>query len=105
MVFEPAIGGRLLERAPDGGEWVIGKITAYDAPERLSFEWFPGSPTAPTTVDVSFHAAAGGAEITIVHRALSEGAIAAWPGKVALFERGWDTVLPAIGRFVDGNRE
>ena len=105
MIFEPMIGGRLLERAPDGGEWVIGKITAYDAPERLSFDWFPGSPAAPTAVQVSFDAAPGGAEITIVHRALSEGAIAAWPGKVGLFERGWDTILPALSRFVASNRE
>ena len=99
------LGGRLLERAPDGSEWVIGKITDYDAPERLSFDWFPGSPAAPTAVEVSFHVAAGGAEITIVHRGLSEGAIAAWPGKVTLFERGWDTVLPALSRFIDSNRE
>ncbi len=105
MVFEPQLGGRLLERAPDGGEWVIGKITAFDPPERLRFDWFPGSAAAPTAVDVSFSAAPGGAEITIVHRALSEGAISAWPEKVALFERGWDTILPALGRFVQASRE
>jgi uncharacterized protein YndB with AHSA1/START domain len=105
MVLEPAVGGRLLERAPDGAEWVIGVITACEAPERLSFEWFPGSPAAPTAVDVTFRPAPAGAEISIVHRALSEGAIASWPGKAALFERGWDTVLPALGRFVEVTTE
>ncbi len=105
IVFEPTTGGRLLERTPDGGEWIIGRITAYEPPQRLRFDWFPGSPAAPTAVDISFHATPGGAEVTIVHRALSEAAIAAWPEKVALFERGWDTILPALGRFVETDRE
>lgn len=101
MVFEPTLGGRLLERAPDGSEWVIGKITAIEPPERLSFDWFPGSPATPTMVDVGFRTAGDGAEIAIVHRALSAGAIEAWPGKVALFERGWDTILPALARLIE----
>jgi uncharacterized protein YndB with AHSA1/START domain len=101
MVFEPMLGGRLLERAPDGSEWVIGKVTAIEPPEHLSFDWFPGSPAAPTAVDVDFREAGGGAEINIVHRALSAGAVAAWPGKVALFERGWDTVLPSLAKQIE----
>jgi hypothetical protein len=83
----------------------MGRITAYDAPELLGFEWLPGSPAAPTAVDVAFRGAPGGAEVIIVHRALSAGAIAAWPGGVALFERGWDTVLPALARFIETSRE
>jgi uncharacterized protein YndB with AHSA1/START domain len=101
MVFEPRPGGRLLEKSPDGGEWVIGRITAFEPPRHLSFDWFPGSPAAPTQVDVDFRAADAGAEIAIVHRALSDGAIAAWPSKVALFEKGWDTVLPALAALIE----
>lgn len=100
MVFEPQVGGRLLERAPDGSEWVIGSITTFAPPDRLEFDWYPGSPAAPTAVEVDFRAAPEGAEIAIVHRALGEGAIAAWSGKVALFEKGWDTVLPALAIFI-----
>ena len=96
MVFEPKLGGRLLERGPDGSDWVIGTITSFEPPEHLSFDWFPGSPAAPTTVKIVFRKVVAGTEIAITHRALSEGAIAAWPGKVALFERGWDTILPAL---------
>lgn len=101
MVLEPMLGGRLLERAPGGEEWVIGRLTRFARPEALAFDWFPGSPAAPTAVDIAFTAAGGGTEIRIVHKALSEGAIAAWPGKVALFERGWDTVLPALQQFIE----
>ncbi len=105
MVFEPRLGGRLLERGPDGSDWVIGKITSFQPPEHLSFDWFPGSPAAPTTVAIAFREVSDGTEIAITHRALSDGAIAAWPGKVALFERGWDTILPALARHVAANAE
>lgn len=106
LVFEAMAGGRLLERSPDGEEWVLGRLTAFEPPERLCFDWFPGSPAAPTTVEVAFRAADEGSEIAIVHRALSEDAISAWPGKVALFERGWDTILPAFAARIeaDGSR-
>jgi uncharacterized protein YndB with AHSA1/START domain len=100
LVFETSPSGRLFERAPDGSEWELGRITAFEPPTRLSFDWFPGSPAAPTAVEIVFRPADGGSEIAIVHRALSAGAIAAWPGKVALFERGWDTVLPALAGFI-----
>jgi uncharacterized protein YndB with AHSA1/START domain len=105
MVFEPKLGGRLLERGPDGSDWVIGTITSFEPPEHLSFDWFPGSPAAPTTVDIAFREASAGTEIAITHRALSEGAIAAWPAKVALFERGWDAILPALGRHIAVNAQ
>lgn len=100
MVLEAVPDGRLIERAPSGEEWMLGRLTAFEPPERLSFEWFPGSPAAPTAVDVHFRSATEGSEIVIVHRALSEGAIANWPARVALFERGWDTILPALATII-----
>ena len=101
MVLEPRSGGRLLERTPDGDEWVLGKLTRFEPPAALSFDWFPGSPAAPTSVDISFAEAGNGTEIRIVHQALANAAMAAWPDKVALFARGWDTVLPALRDFTD----
>lgn len=101
MVLEPVLGGRLLELSPGGEEWVIGRLTRFARSEALAFDWFPGSPAAPTAVDIAFAATSAGTEIRIVHRALSEGAIAAWPDKVALFARGWDTVLPALKQHIE----
>src|SRR5690606_4154912 len=100
MVLEPRVDGRLFERAPNGEEWSIGRITEFEPDTRLAFNWFPGSPGSPTDVRVDFRATAAGSDVVIVHRALSENAVAAWPTKVALFERGWDTVLPALAAFV-----
>lgn len=100
LVLEATADGRLLERAPSGEEWVLGQLTTFEPPTHLSFDWFPGSPAAPTAVEVAFRPTPEGSEIAIVHRALSDGARAAWPGKVALFERGWDTILPALAALV-----
>lgn len=101
MVLEPRPDGRLLERAPDGSEWVLGRLTAFAPPERLSFDWFPGSPAAPTSVDIRFVDTGDGTDIRIVHRALSEGAAAVWSQRVILFERGWDTILPALRAYIE----
>lgn len=98
VIFEPEVAGRLFERGPDGAEWTIGRVTTCEPPARLGFAWYPGSPAAPTAVEISFRATPDGTEIGIVHRALSAEAIAAWPGKVTLFERGWDAVLAALAK-------
>lgn len=105
MVMEPAAGGRLVERAADGSEFVMGTITRFEPPETLAFDWYPGSPAAPTTVEISLSGSADATEINIVHRAVSDGAVAAWPGRVALFERGWDTIVPALARWISENKE
>jgi uncharacterized protein YndB with AHSA1/START domain len=37
-----SIGGRLVERLPDGEEIVWGKIISFKAPSQISFTWRPG---------------------------------------------------------------
>ena len=39
VVFEPRVGGRIVERARDGVEHVWGEVTAWDAPRRVEFLW------------------------------------------------------------------
>lgn len=94
LVLDGGIGGRLYERSPNGDEWTIGEIIDWVPGKALAFNWFPGSPAAPTTVAVTFGGDAESSEILIEHSALSAGAIEVWPDRVALFARGWDTILP-----------
>ena len=90
----------LIERSPDGSAWTMGRITAIDPPRLLSLDWFPGSAAAPTSVEIRFADAGGGTEITITHRPLIETK-SIWPQRVALFTKGWDTVLPALKAFIE----
>src|SRR5579875_294410 len=59
MAFEPGANGRLVERQPGGGEYEVGRITVWDPPAELAFEWRPASfaPEQSTEVHVRFEPA------------------------------------------------
>ena len=90
----------LIDRAPDGTEWVMGRVTKIEPPSLLALDWFPGSPASPTSVEVAFAKIPTGTEITVTHRPLA-GSEAIWPQRVALFTEGWETVLPAFKAFIE----
>jgi uncharacterized protein YndB with AHSA1/START domain len=73
LILEPGVGGRLYETFDgEAGTRVIetGRVTAWDPPGRLVFEW--RSPTfAPaerTEVEVQFAASPSGTMVTVIHR-------------------------------------
>lgn len=90
----------LIERSPDGSQWVMGSVTALEPPNLLALDWFPGSPAAPTSVEIRFAGTADGTTITVTHRPLLETK-SIWPQRVALFTKGWETVLPALKNFIE----
>ncbi len=93
----------LVETAPDGSRWTMARVTAFEPPARLALDWFPGSPAAPTSVDIRFAAAGDGTMVTVTHRALTPEAAEIWPKRVSTFTTGWDTVLPALKHFAEEN--
>lgn len=95
LTLETAVGGRLVERGPQG-DWTMATVVAIDPPHRLVLDWFPGSPTAPTRVEITFAASESGTLVTIMHTAPTAASASAWPDRVALFTTGWDAVLPAL---------
>ena len=56
MAFEPGPSGRLVERHAGGGEYEVGRITLWDPPAELAFQWRPASflPEQVTQVHVRF---------------------------------------------------
>ena len=93
-------GERLVDRAADGSEWTMASVVEQTPPSRLRLDWFPGSPKAPTHVEIAFTAAGAGTLVTIVHRPLTPAASEVWAARVATFTAGWDAVLPALAAFV-----
>lgn len=70
--FEPGLGGRLFEEydAGQGRQLVeFGRITEWDPPNRLGFEWrgVNFAPAEKTLVEVQFEPAPGGTRVTVVH--------------------------------------
>jgi uncharacterized protein YndB with AHSA1/START domain len=71
--LEPGIGGRLYESLQAGGDTALvetGRVTAWDPPRRLAFEWravnFDAGDT--THVEVQFEPARSGTRVTVTHR-------------------------------------
>ncbi len=70
--FEPRLGGRLFETFQSGsGPQLVefGRITAWEPPARLSFEWRNANfaPAEKTFVDISFDRIEGGTRVTLCH--------------------------------------
>jgi hypothetical protein len=49
-VFEPRVGGGIVDRAADGSECRWARILAFDPPDRVVFSWdiSPAGPSRPT---------------------------------------------------------
>ena len=52
--FEPQAGGRLYETFANGDEFVIGRITDYQPPQRLAYTWQDPDWPAETLVEIEF---------------------------------------------------
>jgi uncharacterized protein YndB with AHSA1/START domain len=74
--LEAGVGGRLFESFESGGQTRVvetGRVTAWDPPARLVFEWRAANfaPAESTEVEVVFQASAGGTLVTVTHRGWS----------------------------------
>jgi uncharacterized protein YndB with AHSA1/START domain len=98
VVMESDVGGRILERTPDGTQ-IWGTITAWDPPRSFSTTWHPGYDAALAT-QLSIRFVAEGPNATRVelnHRGWAvHGDQAA--DRLGGYDTGWDTVL---GQFVE----
>ena len=55
VTFEPRVGGRIFERAPDGAEFDWGEVVQWDPPTRLGYLWhIRADRTEATDVEVTF---------------------------------------------------
>jgi uncharacterized protein YndB with AHSA1/START domain len=74
--LEPGLGGRLYESFETGARTKIfetGRVTAWDPPRRLTFEWrlVNFAPDEATEVEVTFAPSPSGTLVTVIHRGWS----------------------------------
>ena len=99
--FEPRAGGRLLERFSSGVR-ELGVIEAWEPPTRLVYTWWPGALEQPTRVEVCFEMRGDATRVAIIHSEGESGLGERWPERAALFEKGWNAVLPAFVEHLKG---
>ena len=77
-VFEPRVGGAIIDRGTDGSECRWGRVLAYDPPERVVFSWdislaweIETDPERASEVEVRFaEEAPGRTRVELEHRNL-----------------------------------
>ncbi|MHB8381357.1 MAG: SRPBCC domain-containing protein [Candidatus Binataceae bacterium] len=100
--LEGRVGGRLFERNPDGTEYEIGRVTAYQPPSIVAFTWRAPSWEISTQVEVRFIAEGGGTRVELEHGGWDQDAKTREARKS--YDAGWDFVLGHYERrFTDNN--
>lgn len=90
--------GRFYERAANGVEVELGRVTVWEPPARLILDFYPGTDAAhPTEVVVRFTATDGGTRVVVEHGPKAESADL-WAAGAAAFERAWDLLLPGLAQ-------
>lgn len=93
--------GRFWERADDGHEVELGRVTTWEPPAKLALDFYPGTDISrPTEVVVRFEAEGEGTRILVEHRPKAESADL-WGGGAPRFERAWDAMLAALASAAD----
>ena len=67
IVFECRVGGRIYEEHFDGTCFLWGKVTSYDAPDRVAFTFHPSQEASDAQqIEVRFHAEGTGTRVDLV---------------------------------------
>jgi uncharacterized protein YndB with AHSA1/START domain len=93
MVFEPRVGGHIIDRGTDGSECRWSRVLAYDPPHRVRFSWdinlsweLETDPAKTSEVEVTFTASAPDrTHVVLTHRHLDRHG------------DGWQSMRDAVG--------
>jgi uncharacterized protein YndB with AHSA1/START domain len=89
-------GGRFYERGEDGKEVELGKVRAWEPPDRLVLDYYVGTDAHhPTELEIRFAPDGEGTRITVDHRTLP-GCEELWSRREAILDRSWDSALAAL---------
>lgn len=88
--FEPRLGGRYYETFADGREYVIGHITRWEPPQRLTYTWRAPNWQAETIIDVRFTAVEQSTRVVVRHSGWEEAGV---PQAAAGYKVGLEEIL------------
>ena len=91
LYLEGRVGGRFYERAGDGTEFDIGRVTVYQPPTLVAFTWRAPSWERTTQVEVRFLAEGTGTRVELEHSGWEHDAKIRDARKS--YEGGWDMIL------------
>ena len=105
--LEPREGGRITEFGAGDVQLDWGRITAWDPPARVVFDWMIGPdrvpcPDAPSRVTVGFHLDGGSTRVVVVHdRFDAHGDDGPGYAEMLAGEGGWQWILDRYAAVLD----
>ena len=90
--FEPELGGRYYETFLDGSEYVIGRISDYQPPERLGYTWRDPTWRGETRIALAFSAEGDGTRVTYQQDGFANAGV---PDLAAYYQIGCRQTLSA----------
>jgi hypothetical protein len=96
-VLEGRRGGRLYERVSDGTEADWGRITVWEPPHRVAFEWHVTG--VPTEVEVRFAPDGEGTRVELEHRGFER--LEHGEERRGSYLGGWGSVLGRYEEFAN----
>jgi uncharacterized protein YndB with AHSA1/START domain len=93
MVFEPRVGGHIIDRGTDGSECRWARVLAYEPPHRVCFSWdinlrwqLETDPAKASEIEVTFtEEGPDRTRVLLTHRHLDRHG------------EGWETMRDAVG--------
>lgn len=90
--------GRFYERAADGREVELGRVTAWEPPHRILLDFFIATgPDHPTEAEIRFEAIPTGTRVVVRHRPKPESRHL-WDQRAPRYARSWETVLAGLAQ-------
>jgi uncharacterized protein YndB with AHSA1/START domain len=91
LLLDRRVGGRFFERRPDGTEYEIGRVTAYEPPSVVAFTFRAPSWEQATQVEIRFSPERGGTRINLEHGGWEQNPkLAEYRNN---YDSGWQTIL------------
>ena len=91
LAMETRVGGRFYETRPDGSEYEIGRVTAYQPPAVVAFTWRAPSWDRDTQVQVRFSPEGEGTLVQLEHSGWEQTPQIGETRKN--YDHGWEVVL------------
>lgn len=96
MIFEPWVGGNIIDRGTDGSECRWSRVLAYEPPHRVCFSWdittgwqLETDPDRCSDIEITFTPTDGGTTVTLTHRNLDRHG-PGWESMREAVARGWN---------------
>lgn len=90
--------GRFYERASDGREVDLGRVTLWNEPHLILLDFYIATgPDHPTEVEIRFEAEGAQTRVTVIHRPKPESAHL-WDERSPRYATSWSLVLASLQR-------